>query len=270
MTKDISSSQKEVRFASESDNEEIAVPHRRQISTKQRAKIWLSANEYTAINDDARRVIAVMDDYGDSDGNDHGTGFLRHGERQVPSSSISSQPHRRHSSSLVTRGLESKTLHGAREKKIVVLDGLCAVLLEQEQQRQQGRCDPEDIRAAYLGYSFDAAVAAAKKGLQDAAAHCVDTRSLLTPPGSSAWPCVPGVGGKHALHNADSASNIGRVDKNMISDPNNHSPSPPASPTGSRSPCAKSRSMVKRLLVGRNNQWRNGSRERLVRVSPTF
>jgi hypothetical protein len=66
-----------------------------------------------------------------------------------------------------TRGLESKTLEGAEHKKISILDGLCAVLLEQERQRQKDVVDEERIREAYLLYTQVPAMAALKQGKLD-------------------------------------------------------------------------------------------------------
>jgi hypothetical protein len=49
-----------------------------------------------------------------------------------------------------------------------MLDGMCAVFLEQERQRQQKTYpNPDLIRAAYLMYTVDAAMSAASLGLQD-------------------------------------------------------------------------------------------------------
>jgi hypothetical protein len=66
------------------------------------------------------------------------------------------------------RGLESFTPVGARQKKILILDGMCSVFLEQERQRQQYTYYNADlIRNAYVAYSYEAAHAAATLGLQD-------------------------------------------------------------------------------------------------------
>jgi hypothetical protein len=66
------------------------------------------------------------------------------------------------------RGLESFTPVGSRQKKILILDGMCTVFLEQERQRQQNTYYNADlIRNAYVAYSYEAAHAAATLGLQD-------------------------------------------------------------------------------------------------------
>ena len=108
-----------VQFALEKDYSVHSIPNRNQFSAKEKAKIWLSRDDYAQMKKDLRRVVDLME---------------RHGPRM----------------SVCTRGLESKTTKGAMDKKVASLDGICSVLLEQERQNQSGTQNPENIRRAYI------------------------------------------------------------------------------------------------------------------------
>jgi hypothetical protein len=98
--------------------------------------MWLTQEEYKIMKYELRRIVDLMS---------------RHGSRM----------------SECTRGLECKTPNGSMNKKIASLDGMCAVLLEQERQGQDGIRDAKRIRGAYVEMNQVYVKAAAEQGLQD-------------------------------------------------------------------------------------------------------
>ena len=128
---------KAVQFALEKDNKVHSLPSRHEYSYSERAKIWFTREENTIMKYEMGRIVDLME---------------RHGNRM----------------SECTRGLESKTRKGAMDKKIAALDGICAVLLEQERQRQEGIQDFGRIRSAYVEMNAVYVRAAVEQGLQDA------------------------------------------------------------------------------------------------------
>jgi hypothetical protein len=135
-----------------------------------------------------------------------------------------------------TRGLECKTLEGAEQKKIATLDGLCAVLLEQERQKQKNVVDEERIRQAYLAYTQVPAMAALKQGRLDARIH------------EDALPASQKAGGKGIVSRKSYFKNFSNDDMQstattLVSDESNDG----YYADGSR---GRSRSIVRRLLKG--------------------
>jgi hypothetical protein len=125
-----------VQFALEKDYAVHTVPSRLDFSAEEKAQVWLTPQEYSFMKHNVRRVVANMEDR-----------FVHMAE--------------------CTRGLESKTEKGSMDQKVAVLDGLCAVILEQERQRQDGRNDVSTIRAAYLEQTQIHATAAVERGMKD-------------------------------------------------------------------------------------------------------
>ena len=103
-----------VRFAEEAEVHWIE--NRREYTYQERSKIWFTFEEFKIIQHTIERSIASSLEAG----------------IECP------------------RGLESKTQDGYQKKKAASLDGICAVLLSQEQQRQHGYVDPLRIRVAYM------------------------------------------------------------------------------------------------------------------------
>lgn len=125
-----------VRFALEKDYDVYTVPSRHEFSYKEKSQMWLTQEEYKIMKYELRRIVDLMS---------------RHGSRM----------------SECTRGLECKTPNGSMNKKIASLDGMCAVLLEQERQGQDGIRDAKRIRGAYVEMNQVYVKAAAEQGLQD-------------------------------------------------------------------------------------------------------
>jgi hypothetical protein len=65
------------------------------------------------------------------------------------------------------RGLEARTIAGARRKRQNKIDARAAVFFEQEMQEEDGICDPEAIADVYYDYSEHCQVEAQMKGLRD-------------------------------------------------------------------------------------------------------
>jgi hypothetical protein len=126
-----------VRFALEEDNDIHTVPSRHEYSYEENAKIWLTREEYKIMKNETYRIVEAMD----------------------------SNRHPR--SRECTRGLEFKTEKGAMNKKIASLDGICAVLLAQEHQRQEGIHDVGRIRKAYIEMNEVYVRAAVEQGARD-------------------------------------------------------------------------------------------------------
>jgi hypothetical protein len=167
----------------------LIIPSRHNLTRKQRTKLWYTEDDLRAIAYEIRDIISQMvgmttDDEEEGIEED---AFIDV-DPQLPTTSgasitSTSSSNRSSSSSkrsTVTaedccvvdfapssRGLESLTPVGARQKKILILDGMCAVFLEQERQRQQNTYNPHLIRNAYVAYSSEAAQAAAALGLRD-------------------------------------------------------------------------------------------------------
>ena len=138
-----------------------------------------------------------------------------------------------------TRGLECKTLEGAEHKKISILDGLCAVLLEQERQRQKDVVDEEKIREAYLAYTQVPAMMALKQGKLDSKSADNGGEAL-------------GAFGKAGNGKKHKAFDLQSTDTTLISDEftsNGGSVDGDCMMGGGDS--KKGRSIVKRLLKGR-------------------
>ena len=139
-----------------------------------------------------------------------------------------------------TRGLESKTLEGAEHKKISILDGLCAVLLEQERQRQKDVVDEEKIREAYLAYTQVPAMIALKQGKLDSRAADNVAEAF-------------GAFGKNGSGGKKKAFDLQSTDTTLISDEftTNGGSSEYDDNGAMPGEGKKSRSIVKRLLKGR-------------------
>lgn len=65
------------------------------------------------------------------------------------------------------RGLEGRTPRASMGKRILILDGICAVLLEQDDQRAKGECDPEKMATFYMIASTKCKQLAADRAKQD-------------------------------------------------------------------------------------------------------
>ncbi|KAG7370230.1 hypothetical protein IV203_027976 [Nitzschia inconspicua] len=141
-----SSGKKRVRFCTENLEQIHEIPHVSQFSQRHLTQCFYTAHEFACIAAENNTILKYMMIGGEG---------LRHVE----------------TSTSTTRGLEFKTLEGAEQKKIATLDGLCAVLLEQERQKQKHVVDEERIRQAYLAYTQVPAMAAVNQARRDARIH---------------------------------------------------------------------------------------------------
>jgi hypothetical protein len=153
-----------VRFALEKDNDVHTIPSRHEYSYEEKAKIWLTREEYKIMKSETYRIVQVMDS--------------------------NRQPRSRE----CTRGLEFKTEKGAMNQKIASLDGICAVLLEQEQQRQEGIFNAGRIRMAYIEMNEVYVRAAAEQGSRDSRRAEEDDEPALGCFTDKNWPVERGRG----------------------------------------------------------------------------
>jgi hypothetical protein len=150
--------------------------------------------------------------------------------------------------SSTTRGLECKTLEGAEQKKIATLDGLCAVLLEQERQKQKNMVDEERIRQAYLAYTQVPAMAALKQGRLDAAQCYGGSQKQLSLSKSGRGIQKKSLSlGKNHFNNE--CYEMQSTDTTLLSEES--ASESYNSSFGGRSSVNKTRSIVRRLLKGR-------------------
>mmetsp|Transcript_14497 Transcript_14497/g.23535 ORF Transcript_14497/g.23535 Transcript_14497/m.23535 type:complete len:365 (+) Transcript_14497:167-1261(+) len=170
---------KQVSFACGGASIQI-VPARRHYTKKQRAKIWYSAEELKAIAGEIRQIIQFMIGLED-EGEEAYVEYYQQQQQQIPliTTTATASSRAPPAASPVdeedvvgctpsTRGLEALTPYGARHKKIVMLDGMCAVFLEQEKQKQLNIKNADRIREAYVAYTHEAAIAARERGQSDA------------------------------------------------------------------------------------------------------
>jgi hypothetical protein len=134
---------KRVQFSPESP-QVMEIPHASQFSHRHLTSCFYTVEEFAYITAENNTILKYM---------------------MIGGAGI----HNVETSSSTTRGLECKTLEGAEQKKIATLDGLCAVLLEQERQKQKNVFDDERIRQAYVAYTQVPAMSALKQGRLDAA-----------------------------------------------------------------------------------------------------
>jgi hypothetical protein len=126
-----------IRFALEKDYAVHTVPNRFDFSDEEKSQVWFTGKEYDNVKQNVKRAVSRIED---------GSVFLTE----------------------CTRGLEGKTKQGSMNKQVAVLDGICAVLLEQERQRQDRRDDVQSIRAVYIEQTQIHANAALEQGMKDA------------------------------------------------------------------------------------------------------
>ena len=126
--------QHRVQFALEKDYQVHDVVH--QYREEDYASVWWSKEEYRETKKEAQAIV---------DGLEYGR--MRIGD--------------------CTRGLEKKTRDGCIQRRLAVLDSICAVLVEQERQFQQGISGVELIRRAYLTITVKKTVEAREQGSED-------------------------------------------------------------------------------------------------------
>jgi hypothetical protein len=131
--------QHRVRFALEKDYQLYDVVH--HYTKEESASVWWTREEYKETKKEAQAIIDALE-----------YGSTRIGE--------------------CTRGLEKKTRDGCIQKRLAVLDSICAVLMEQDRQFQQGMSGVNLIRRAYLTMTAKTAVEAREQGAEDA--QCYD------------------------------------------------------------------------------------------------
>ncbi len=138
--------QKRVRFALQRDYQVYTVPHRWNYDISQRAELWLTGKEYQDIRDDIKRISNLMSRKSKNKGRNSNFG--------PPQECI--------------RGLERQTRQGAVAKKVASLDGIHAVLVEQENQQILNVFDADAIRERYVEVSAVNVLAAIEQGKKDA------------------------------------------------------------------------------------------------------
>ena len=124
-----------VRFALEEDYQVHDGPN--SYTDAERSLVWFTKEDYDIMRTEARHVIEAME---------NGTSKL---------------------TNVCTRGLGHKTRDGAYRRKMVILDSICAVLIEQERQRNECCSDEELIRNAYVEISAKNALLALEQGQRD-------------------------------------------------------------------------------------------------------
>jgi hypothetical protein len=127
--------QHRVRFALEKDYQVYDVVHQ-YYTEEEHASLWWSREEYRETKKEAQAIVDALESNG----------------RIV----------------VCTRGLEQKTRDGSIQKRLAALDSICAVLMEQERQFQQGISGVELIRTAYLMITAKTTVEARERGAEDA------------------------------------------------------------------------------------------------------
>lgn len=193
------------------------IPHSSQFTHKFKQNGWYSMEDYQEISSENNQILSHMMIGGQN--------MLKHVE----------------TSESTTRGLESRTLEGAEHKKISILDGLCAVLLEQERQRQKDEVNEERIREAYLQYTQVPAMAALKQGKLDARCGASEGGSHRS----------GGAGGKLSKSHKKDFSDLESTDTTLISDETATMRSGESGDSMDGDGEVKKRSMVRRLLKGR-------------------
>lgn len=133
-----------VRFALEKDYEVHIIPSRFDYSGEERSQIWLDLEDYRRISQEVKAITSAIDRR------------ARHGKKRVlPKNEC-------------TRGLESHTRNGCVARKVAILDGLHAVLMEQDHQQNKGTFRVEAIRNRYIEMSCVSVRAARQRGEEDA------------------------------------------------------------------------------------------------------
>ena len=135
---------KRVRFALEKDYAVHTIPHRLDYDASQRSEIWVSLEEYETIREEVKRIVSLMDRR------------TRYGRQKLAPVQE------------CTRGLECQTQQGAIAKKVASLDGICAVLMEQDHQQSIGNFNGECIRRRYMEMTSGHVEAALRRAEQDA------------------------------------------------------------------------------------------------------
>ena len=144
---------KRARFALEKDYEVRFVPNRRDYNATERAEIWYQRQEFEEFRDEIQRIVSLMERKSNSR---HG----RYQRRAVVGGVDQIQEY--------TRGLECQTKQGSVAKKVATLDGICAVLMEQDHQQSIGCFSVQAIRRRYIEMNFVHVEAALKQGQNDA------------------------------------------------------------------------------------------------------
>jgi hypothetical protein len=127
--------QHRVLFALEKDYQIYDAVH--QYTEEERASVWWSKEEYRETKKDAQAIITA----------------LEKGRTRIDD---------------CTRGLEQRTRDGSIQKRLATLDSICAVLMEQERQSQQGISNVALIRGAYFTITVKATAEARERGAEDA------------------------------------------------------------------------------------------------------
>ena len=136
--------QKRARFALEKDYKVHCVPHRWDYDAAERSQMWVTKQEYQDIRDEVKRIASLMDRR------------LKYGRQKLTPLGE------------CTRGLDCQTQEGAVAKKVACLDGICAVLMEQEHQQSVGDFCDESIRKRYIEMNCVHVEAAIKRAQKDA------------------------------------------------------------------------------------------------------
>jgi hypothetical protein len=142
-------SRKRACFALEKDYKVHLVPHRWDYDASQRAEIWYGRQDYEEFRKGIKRIVELME-----------RNYSRNGRQQLPPLLQEE----------CTRGLESQTHRRAVAKKVASLNGICAVLVEQDHQKSVGNFSVADeaIRKRYIEMNCVHVEAALKQGQKDA------------------------------------------------------------------------------------------------------
>ena len=115
--------------------------HRDDYTPLERKSTWYSSKELRSLQKEQQEVVTLIEE-----------GLL---DLDDPSAECS-------------RGLESKTKHGNRERTLAIINSVCAVLGEQEDDVTMGReCDPEVLAQTYRMHTLQSKNLALDRALHD-------------------------------------------------------------------------------------------------------
>jgi hypothetical protein len=132
-------SKKSVYFSPEESRVVLEIESLDDISREERLQVWFSRQEFADIKLSYREIILMM----------------RKKELLVDTDE------------LCTRGLECQSKAGSRRRRDTQLNGLRAVLGEQERQRGSSLCEPETLAIVYRQFSYHCQQAATNMGRRD-------------------------------------------------------------------------------------------------------
>lgn len=132
-------SRKSVSFHETQLNHVLEIENLEQISEEERSMIWFSREEFNVIKNNYQEIILKM----------RNKELLRDTDEHC------------------TRGLECRSKAGSKRRRDTQVNGLLAVLGEQERQQQDGLEEPETLAVMYRQFSYHSQQAATNMGRRD-------------------------------------------------------------------------------------------------------